>query len=131
MRIGPIVCELEGPGPTLYISSTTVITGPLDSFTMARSGDMVLESSLGLPVPGFAAASFAACAARASGVQIVPVIAAAAPITAWRIRNARRSIFSGRFDSAANSGNTLSLSDDGLLIVVPVWLESSARLGSI
>src|SRR5258707_4233400 len=56
-----------------------------------------------------AAASFAACCARASSVQTDPVIAAAAPITALRMMNVRRSIFSGRFDSAGRSGNTLSL----------------------
>ena len=39
MRIGPIVCDEEGPGPTLYISSTVVITGPFDFLTTSRSGD--------------------------------------------------------------------------------------------
>src|SRR6516225_3592733 len=83
---------------------------------------MEVESSGGNGL--FAAASFAACAARASLVQIVPVIAAAAPITAFRMRNVRRSMFSGRFSSAENSGNGLSfLSDDFVLITVVCWLE--------
>jgi hypothetical protein len=42
-----------------------------------------------------------------------------APITALRIRNVRRSMFSGRFSSPENSGNTLSLlSEDFLLMMV-------------
>src|SRR2546423_3933227 len=85
---------------------------------------MEVESSGGNGL--FAAASLAACCARASIVQTVPVIAAAAPITALRMRNVRRSIFSGRFDSAGNSGNRGSLFvEDVSLIVVPAgfcWL---------
>src|SRR6185312_10193605 len=51
--------------------------------------------------PSFgAAASLVACCARASIAQVVPVIAAAAPITAWRIRKVRRSTSSGRSASA-------------------------------
>src|SRR5262245_61329355 len=78
---------------------------------------MEVESSGGSG--DFCAASFAACAARPSLVQTAPVIAAAAPITALRMRNVRRSMFSGRFSSEENSGNGLSfLSDDFLLMVV-------------
>src|SRR5689334_22973403 len=78
---------------------------------------MVVESSVGNGL--FFAASFAACAARASIVQTVPVIAAAAPITAFRMRNVRRSMFSGSSNSLEKSGNELSfLSEDFLLIMV-------------
>ena len=51
-------------------SSSTVITGPLDFFTTFRLGDRP-AAFLGC------AASFAAWAARASGVQVVPVMTAA------------------------------------------------------
>src|SRR5215471_10597864 len=73
----------------------------------------------------FAAASFAACAARASLVQIVPVIAAAAPITALRMRKVRRSMLSGTFSSVENSGNGLSLLAEDFLLIVVRWLEIS------
>src|SRR4029077_2384221 len=96
----------------------TVITGPLDLFTTSKSCDMEVESSGGNGL--FSAASLAACWARASAVQTVPVIAAAAPITAFRMRTVRRSIFSGRFSSAENSGNTLSLSSEDFLLIVVV-----------
>ena len=58
---------------------------------------------------GLAADSFAAWAERASRVQVVPVITAAAPITAFRMRNVRRSMVAGRFGSAGGSGNNPSL----------------------
>src|SRR6516225_3364166 len=99
-----------------------VITGPLDLFTTSRSCDIEVESSGGNG--DFAAASFAACWARASVVQTVPVIAAAAPITAFRMRKVRRSIFSGRLNSLERSGNGLSfLSEDFVLINGGCWLE--------
>jgi hypothetical protein len=116
IRIGPIVCELEGPGPTLYISSTTVMTGPFDCLTTFKSGDMVEESNFGFPAAGFVA-SFAACAARASFVQTRPVITAAAPMTALRIMNVRRSMYEPGFDVSGNSGNnSVSLSSDGFMV---------------
>ena len=58
-----------------------------------------------------AAASLAACWARASGVQVVPVITAAAPMTALRMRNDRRSMFNG---SNGVSGNDRSRSSSRL-----------------
>jgi hypothetical protein len=54
------------------------------------------------------AASFAACAARASGVQVVPVITAAAPMTALRMRNVRRSM-PGEFSVAAGAAGMLGV----------------------
>src|SRR5688572_33484417 len=61
------------------------MTGPLDFFTTFKSGERV--------APCFGApASLAAWAARASGVQLRPVITAAAPITPLRMINDRRSI---------------------------------------
>src|SRR6185312_13084394 len=66
------------------------MTGPLDFLTTLRFSDMELESSGGRD--GFAAASVAACWARAWGVQALPVITAAAPITALRMMNVRRSM---------------------------------------
>ena len=45
------------------------MTGPFDFLTTSNSGDIEVESTLG------AAASFAAWSARASRVQVVPVIA--------------------------------------------------------
>src|SRR5262245_1596993 len=116
-----MVRELEGPGPTLYNSSTTVITGPLDLFTTSRSGDIVVPS-LGASFLG-CAASFAACAARASGVQVVPVSAAAAPMTPLRMRNDRRSTPEGMADSSGGFGNSpSSLGEVGVLILeAPAW----------
>src|SRR5436305_11484927 len=58
--------------------------GPFDFLTTLRSGERVAPS-LG------AAASLAACCARASGVHVLPVITAAAPMTAFLIKNERRS----------------------------------------
>jgi hypothetical protein len=72
----------------------------LDFFTTFRSGESVA------PIFGLPAASLAAWAARASGVQALPVITAAAPMTALRIRNERRSMVDGNSeitDSAATS----------------------------
>src|SRR4030095_7474252 len=75
----------------------------------------------------FSAASLAACWARASVVQTVPVIAAAAPITALRMRKVRRSIFSGRFSSAENSGNRLSFLSEDFLFIVLCRLENLVK----
>src|SRR6185503_12943011 len=72
---------------------STVITGPLDLFTTSRSGESLA------PILG-AVASFAACWARASGVHALPVITAAAPMTALRMRKDRRSRPEGIADSA-------------------------------
>src|ERR1700757_1489236 len=77
------------------------MTGPLDLFTTSRSGDIEVESTLG------AADSFAAWAARVSRVQTDPVITAAAPMTALRMMNDRRSMFSGSDDVSGNSGTNL------------------------
>src|SRR4029079_14606730 len=82
-----------------------VITGPLDFFTTLRSGDRGAEPTL---TPDD---SFAACCARASGVQTFPVITAAAPMTALRMRKDRRSIPCGITGSSGNSGNNCSLFD--------------------
>src|SRR5262249_43993439 len=64
------------------------MTGPSDFLTTSRSCDM--EPPIGCD-PSFlaGAASFAACWARASGVQVAPVITAAAPMQALRIRKVR------------------------------------------
>src|ERR1700757_3899254 len=91
---------------------------------------MEVESSGGNGL--FSAASLAACAARASSVQTDPVIAAAAPITALRMMNVRRSIFSGRFYSADSPGNMSSLlAEDFLLIVVIAGYKFLVCIGPI
>src|SRR6476646_4945259 len=82
MRIGPIVWEDEGPGPTLYISSTTVITGPFEVLFSARSGESFVPF-------GFAAGGTGGVFALA-GIGL-PVSAAMAVASALRIRKARRS----------------------------------------
>src|SRR6516225_5150314 len=117
-----MVCELDGPGPTLYISSTTVITGPFDCFTTFKFGDMEVESSGGNG--DFAAASLAACAARASRVQVVPVITAAAPITALRMMKVRRSMFEPCDSDSGNCGNrSMSLLSDFFMErALSVWV---------
>jgi hypothetical protein len=84
-----------------------VITGPLDLFTTSKSDDMEVESNGGNG--DFAAASFAACWARASGVQTFPVITAAAPMTALRMMKARRLIFDGIADSSGKPGESALL----------------------
>src|SRR4051812_323840 len=104
------------------------MTGPLEFFTMARSSDMPAPR-VGLPpallaVP-LAAASLVACFARASCVQTVPVIAAAAPITALRMIKVRRSMLEDGVESAGNAGNNSSfLSEDGVFMVVYFWVLS-------
>src|SRR6186997_2107346 len=74
------------------------MTGPLDFFTTFKSGES-LEPILG------AAASLAACWARASGVQALPVITAAAPMTLLRMMKDRRSMPAGTSVSAGTAGN--------------------------
>src|SRR5262245_54356090 len=110
-----MVRELEGPGPTLYNSSTTVITGPLDLFTTSRSGDIVVPS-LGGSFLGWAA-SFAAWAARASGVQVVPVSAAAAPMTPLRMKNERRSTPGGTDSGGSFAMSPSSFGEVGVLML--------------
>jgi hypothetical protein len=80
----------------------------LDLFTTSKSDDMEVESSGGNG--DLAAASVAACRARASGVQVAPVITAAAPMTALRMMKARRLMFDGIADSAGKAGKSGSLS---------------------
>jgi hypothetical protein len=63
---------------------------------------MEVESSGGNE--DLAAASFAACWARASGVIVLPVITIAAPMTAFRMRKARRLMLGGLTGSAGNAG---------------------------
>src|SRR6478672_6860159 len=87
------------------------MTGPLDFFTTSRSGDMV--------APNFGApASFVACWARASGVHVRPVMTAAAPMTALRMRNERRSTPAGKAESGADGDGRLSLADPGEVMSV-------------
>src|SRR6187402_710658 len=88
-----------------------VITGALDFFTTSRSGES-LEPNLGSP------ASLAAWAARASGVQVLAVITAAAPMTALRTRNDLRSIPSGRFAVAGTSGASGVSLEFGSVVIV-------------
>src|SRR6185503_6625700 len=76
------------------------MTGPLDFFTTFRSGD-ILEPILG------AAASLAACWARAAGVQALPVITAAAPMTPLRMMKDRRSMPAGTSVSARTAGGPM------------------------
>src|SRR5437763_16338866 len=68
---------------------------------------MELESSGGST--DLCAASVAACCALASGVQTVPVITAAAPMTALRMMNDRRLRFDEIADSTTDAGDTASL----------------------
>src|SRR5215469_7436639 len=94
-----------------------VITGPFDFFTTSRSGDIEVESSGGSS--DCEAASFVACWARASGVHVLPVITAAAPMIALRIRKVRRSMPEGIAGSAGFAWNSLSfLGEGGVFIVV-------------
>src|SRR5205809_2046452 len=79
------------------------MTGPLDFLTTSRSGERA-PPILGAP------ASFAAWAARASGVQVLPVITAAAPIAALRMMKDLRLRFERIADSAGNAGEGASFS---------------------
>jgi hypothetical protein len=93
-----------------------VITGPLDLFTTSKSGDIEVEFTGGKA--DLAAASVAACRARASGVQVLPVITAAAPMTALRMMKARRLISNLIIGSAGNAGlGSLSGVDNGVFIL--------------
>src|SRR5262245_23723861 len=106
------------------------MTGPLDCLTTFRLGESVA------PILG-APASLAACWARASGVQVAPVIAAAAPMTALRIRNERRSRWDGMAWSWADVGASASfLGEVGVFMALSSSLAScslssvhGARLG--
>src|SRR3954470_19897704 len=91
------------------------MTGPLDCFTTFSSGE-VAPPSFGAP------ASLAACAARASGVQVRPVITAAAPITALRTRNARRSMGVAIAGSADEFTGGLLFSFCGVFMLHPLHL---------
>src|SRR5215471_10936912 len=84
----------------------TVITGPLDCFTTFRLGE-----SLGT------SASFAAWAARASGVIVFPVMTIAAPMTALRMRNERRLMLDGIVDSAGSPLESVSRPAAGVLFI--------------
>src|SRR4051794_9784211 len=82
-----------------------------------------------------ATASFAACAARASVVQTLPVMTAAAPMTAFRTIKLRRSILAGRFSAGRFStvGNSGKMSwflsvEDGVLMMVLVAGLMNLRL---
>src|SRR5262245_59778885 len=88
MRIGPIVCELEGQGPTLENSSIVVITGPFAIFTTSRSGDSFTSCR------GDGGGSVEIMAASACACE-KPAMTVVAPTTALRIMNARRSIPAG------------------------------------
>src|SRR5215213_10046452 len=96
------------------------MTGPLDVLTTSRSGEraeLILRPA-SPPEAAFAdccaAASVAACCARASGDHVVPVITAAAPIAALRMRNARRSMPEGMLIGPAETGSNSS----SLLVLV-------------
>src|SRR5215831_9091675 len=84
----------------------TVITGPLDCFTTLRLGE-----SLGI------SASFAAWAARDSGVIVFPVITIAAPMTALRMRNERRLMLDGIVASTGSPVESASRSIGGVLFI--------------
>src|SRR6185503_10443070 len=101
------------------------MTGPLDFFTTSRSGES-LEPILG------SAASFSACWARASGVQALPVITAAAPMTALRMRNDRRSTPAGTSASATAAGSCgLSAGFDVGFIVFLCFWDANAVVGEL
>src|SRR3954452_9490328 len=78
------------------------MTGPLDFLTTSRLGE---RSPPSLCSP----ASLAALAARDSGVQVLPVITAAAPMTALRTMKDRRLISEGIAGSSGNAGGSASL----------------------
>src|SRR6185436_14189915 len=101
-----------------------VITGALDFFTTSRSGER-LEPSLGSP------ASLAACAARASGVQVLAVITAAAPMTALRMRNDRRSMPAGRSSVEDAAGGTMLSLESGFVFMVFALVGFSMRWLSV
>src|SRR5215831_5420960 len=53
MRIGPIVWELDGPGPILKNSSIEVITGPFAFWTTASSAETFSGGALGEAISSF------------------------------------------------------------------------------
>src|SRR5689334_7435750 len=97
-----------------------VITGPFDFFATFRSGDIDVESSGGR---GEFAASLAACCARASAVQVRPVITADAPMTAFRMMNDLRLIPDGIAVSAGKPVATTCF-----LFVVFICIQSVESL---
>src|SRR4051812_894319 len=103
-----------------------VITGPLDFLTTSRSGESGAEPTLTAP------ASLAAWLARASGVHSFPVMTAAAPMTALRMRNDRRLIPEGMSGPARLTGNSRNrfslLSADGDVFIVTSLSNSWYRL---
>src|SRR5262249_17501744 len=66
-------------------------------------------------------------AARASGFQVVPVIAAAAPITAFRIRNERRSTPAGIADSDDSAKRPSLLEEVGAFISLGSWFRRLSK----
>src|SRR6188768_3885407 len=121
MRIGPIVCEDEGPGPTLNISSTSVITGPLLVLFTARAVDSFD------PHAGLGAAA-GVCALAGIGL---PVSAATAVASAVRIRKARRSEPSGMTGSTRISLDIgRSCVSSGVSLDIVSLLALPARAGS-
>src|SRR3954452_19285171 len=85
MRIGPIVWELDGPGPILKNSSTAVMTGPLDFCTTARSCDTpdgwgdrseasTLVGSTGFEQPVATAAALPKIAALANSRRLMKAV---------------------------------------------------------
>src|SRR5581483_7680463 len=76
IRIGPMGCELEGPGPILKNSSICVITGPLAFWTTSRSEETSWTCFEGSPC---AACPFA----------LLEIAAAAVPINARRPQSRR------------------------------------------
>src|SRR5690242_19170393 len=109
--------------------------GPLDFLTTSRSGDM---SSPSLAVVVFTSdASLAACWARASGVHVLPVITAAAPMTALRTRKARRSMPAAGGVTAEAMGGTdpLTVTRVGIVMIVlrgsGVWRSGCGLGGGI
>jgi hypothetical protein len=82
IRIGPIVWELDGPGPILKNSSTIVITGPFDFWTTVSSGE-TLEAA------GAADRAGSALAVVSAFFEQPDKAAAAAPARAVRASSRR------------------------------------------
>src|SRR4051812_7191658 len=105
-----------------------VMTGALALFTTSRSGER-REPSFG------SVASFAAWAARASGVHVLAVITAAAPMTALRMMKDRRLMPSGRSAVSGKFGRAASSWGLGSVFISKldlgsgwVWLRRKWRL---
>src|SRR3954454_9984675 len=78
--MGPMVWELDGPGPILKNSSICVMIGPLDRCTTARSGERGKVSGAG---------SLLAATVASSGLEQPVRIAAAGARTAAPISRRR------------------------------------------